>query len=121
MICLVSVYCLFVFLRIRRTPRSTRSDTRFPYTPLFRSGVRFPTTLSGSRTVAVTVDPAVLSVTDAEGTTLRDALTAFGCAPDAIADEARPRDRIAAFVEVHIEQGPVLEAEDLPEIGRAHV
>ncbi|HEY9539345.1 MAG TPA: hydantoinase/carbamoylase family amidase, partial [Kiloniellaceae bacterium] len=77
-------------------------------------GVRFPTTLSGSRTVAGTFDPAVLSVTDAEGTTLRDALTAFGCAPDAIADEARPRDRIAAFVEVHIEQGPVLEAEDLP-------
>src|SRR3546814_5027245 len=91
MICLVSVYCLFVFLRIRRPPRSTRTDTLFPYTTLFRSGVRFPTTLSGSRTVAGTFDPAVLSVTDAEGTTLRDALTAFGCAPDAIADEARPR------------------------------
>src|SRR3546814_281189 len=40
-------------------------------------GVRFPTTLSGSRTVAGTFDPAVLSVTDAEGTTLRDALTAL--------------------------------------------
>src|SRR3546814_19788677 len=114
MICLVSVYCLFVFLRIRRPPRSTRTDTLFPYTTLFRSGVRFPTTLSGSRTVAGTFDPAVLSVTDAEGTTLRDALTAFGCAPDAIADEARPRDRIAAFVAVHTEQGPVLQSEDLP-------
>src|SRR3546814_14398371 len=76
---------------IRRPPISTRTDTLCPYTTLVRS-----------------------SVTDAVGTTLRDALTAFGCAPDAIADEARPRDRIAAFVEVHIEQGPVLEAEDLP-------
>src|SRR3546814_11516957 len=27
----------FLFLRIRRPPRSTRTDTRFPYTTLFRS------------------------------------------------------------------------------------
>ena len=77
-------------------------------------GVRFPTTLSGSRSIAGTFDPKVLSVTDAEGTTLRDALVHFGCDPEAIAGEARPRDGVAAFVEVHIEQGPVLEAEGLP-------
>ena len=77
-------------------------------------GVRFPTTLSGSRAVAGTFDPATLTVSDAEGTTLRDALAAFGCDPNAIAKEARPRDSVAAFVEVHIEQGPVLEAEGLP-------
>src|SRR3546814_12913657 len=29
------------FLRIRRPPRSTRTDTLFPYTTLVRSGVRF--------------------------------------------------------------------------------
>src|SRR3546814_8487357 len=28
---------LFLFLMIRRPPRSTRTDTRFPYTTLFRS------------------------------------------------------------------------------------
>jgi allantoate deiminase len=77
-------------------------------------GVRFPTTLSGSRSIAGTFDPAVLSVTDAEGVRLRDALTAFGCDPDAITGEARRRETVAAFVEVHIEQGPVLEAEGLP-------
>ena len=76
-------------------------------------GVRFATTLSGSRTIAGTFDPAVLSVTDAAGTTMRDALVAFGCDPDAIAGEARRRDSVAGFVEVHIEQGPVLEAEGL--------
>src|SRR3546814_3930735 len=32
-----SVYCLFFFLMIRRPPRSTRTDTLFPYTTLFRS------------------------------------------------------------------------------------
>src|SRR3546814_2886939 len=32
------VYVMFFFLRIRRPPRSTRTDTLFPYTTLFRSG-----------------------------------------------------------------------------------
>src|SRR3546814_11744542 len=31
--------CLFFFLMIRRPPRSTRTDTLFPYTTLFRSGL----------------------------------------------------------------------------------
>src|SRR3546814_12425977 len=30
-------YCSFFFLMIRRPPRSTRTDTLFPYTTLFRS------------------------------------------------------------------------------------
>ena len=77
-------------------------------------GVRFPTTLSGSRTVAGTIDLSTLSVTDAEGVSLRDALVHFGCDPDGIAGEARKPEDVAAFVEVHIEQGPVLESEDLP-------
>src|SRR3546814_11663637 len=33
----VSMYFLFFFLMIRRPPRSTRTDTLFPYTTLFRS------------------------------------------------------------------------------------
>src|SRR3546814_13641016 len=32
------LYCIF-FLMIRRPPRSTRTDTLFPYTTLFRSSV----------------------------------------------------------------------------------
>src|SRR3546814_5967836 len=36
----MSIPCLF-FLRIRRPPRSTRTDTLFPYTTLFRSGTYF--------------------------------------------------------------------------------
>src|SRR3546814_7488206 len=36
-------YCLFFFLMIRRPPRSTRTDTLFPYTTLFRSeSARWP-------------------------------------------------------------------------------
>src|SRR3546814_13452440 len=33
----ISVLCLFFFLMLRRPPRSTRTDTLFPYTTLFRS------------------------------------------------------------------------------------
>lgn len=77
-------------------------------------GVRFATTLSGSRTLAGTVDPAVLALTDAAGTRLEDALRHFGCDPAGIAAEARRPEDVLAFVEVHIEQGPVLEAENLP-------
>src|SRR3546814_6650751 len=35
--CAIYMICLFFFLMIRRPPRSTRTDTLFPYTTLFRS------------------------------------------------------------------------------------
>src|SRR3546814_7679508 len=42
-VCSVLSFCfLFFFLMIRRPPRSTRTDTLFPYTTLFRSGVGQP-------------------------------------------------------------------------------
>src|SRR3546814_14990457 len=42
-VCLFSVVVRFCFfLMIRRPPRSTRTDTLFPYTTLFRSGYGFP-------------------------------------------------------------------------------
>src|SRR3546814_16780827 len=37
--CVILCYPVFFFLMIRRPPRSTRTDTLFPYTTLFRSGV----------------------------------------------------------------------------------
>src|SRR3546814_13208097 len=37
LICLWEYYACFLFLKIRRPPRSTRTDTLFPYTTLFRS------------------------------------------------------------------------------------
>src|SRR3546814_18815092 len=39
LILLSMVYKFFFFLRVRRPPRSTRTDTLFPYTTLFRSDV----------------------------------------------------------------------------------
>ena len=77
-------------------------------------GVRFPTALIGSRALAGTFDPEVLSMTDDHGVSLRDAMAEFGLDPDKIGALARNSDDVLGFVEAHIEQGPVLEREDQP-------
>ncbi|WP_448207417.1 allantoate amidohydrolase [Azospirillum sp. sgz302134] len=77
-------------------------------------GVRFPVTLTGSRAIAGRFDPAALEARDRDGVRMADALRAFGGDPDAIAGTARKPGDALAFIELHIEQGPVLEAEGLP-------
>jgi allantoate deiminase len=77
-------------------------------------GVRFGTTMLGSRAVAGTFDMAVLDAVDGHGIAMRAALRGFGLDPGAIATAARRREDILAYVEFHIEQGPVLEARGLP-------
>jgi allantoate deiminase len=77
-------------------------------------GVRFNATLLGSRAVAGTFRPESLDAVDADGVTMRAALEAFGLDPARIPEAARRRDELLAYVELHIEQGPVLEAENLP-------
>jgi allantoate deiminase len=77
-------------------------------------GVRYPGTLTGSRALAGRFDPKVLDEVDRDGLSRREALTAFGCDVSQIAAEARDPDRILGYLEVHIEQGPVLENENLP-------
>jgi allantoate deiminase len=77
-------------------------------------GLRFGTAYLGSRAVAGTFDPALLDLVDERGVSVAQALTAFGGAPDAIDGAARRGERLRGYVEVHIEQGPVLEREDAP-------
>ncbi|SCM70409.1 N-carbamoyl-L-amino acid hydrolase [uncultured Pleomorphomonas sp.] len=77
-------------------------------------GVRFPTTLVSSSAAAGCLVPSNLDARDADGIALRDALVAFGGDPDAASSAAYARDEALAYLEVHIEQGPVLEAEGLP-------
>ena len=77
-------------------------------------GVRFASTLLGSRAVAGTFDESVLNARDAAGMSMREALKDFGLDPDHIGAAARTRRELLAYLELHIEQGPVLEAEGLP-------
>jgi allantoate deiminase len=72
-------------------------------------GVRYPVTLTSSAVAAGIFDPASLEQADRAGITLRDALTNFGCKPDALSGEAYVADAVLGYLEVHIEQGPVLE------------
>jgi allantoate deiminase/N-carbamoyl-L-amino-acid hydrolase len=51
---------------------------------------------------------------DANGVTRREALIAFGCDPSRFAESRYKDGQIGAFLELHIEQGPVLESLDAP-------
>jgi allantoate deiminase len=74
-------------------------------------GVRFPSPFSSSRAVAGTFDTKLLTEADRNGVTRAEALKAFGCDPDGWEGVARKRDELLGYIELHIEQGPVLEAE----------
>ena len=76
-------------------------------------GVRFGSTLLGSRAIAGTFDAKLLENRDKDGTSMREALAAFGLDPERVGDAVRRRGDILAYAELHIEQGPVLEAEGL--------
>lgn len=77
-------------------------------------GVRFGSTLLGSRAFTGTFSDGLLAARDAKGLTVADALREFGLDPGAIPAAARSRREIMAYVELHIEQGPVLEQRQLP-------
>lgn len=71
-------------------------------------GSRFPAAMLTSRAVAGTLDPATLDVADADGVKLAE-IVDIAAYPTA----ARARGSVLAYLEAHIEQGPVLEAEGL--------
>jgi allantoate deiminase len=77
-------------------------------------GVRFASTLLGSRAIAGTFNERVLASKDEAGISMRDALVKFGLDPDHVGAAARARSELLAYIELHIEQGPVLEAKGLP-------
>jgi allantoate deiminase len=77
-------------------------------------GVRFPSHLLSSRALTGAVKASELATADAEGVTVRQALVQLGLDPAGLGKCKRSAKDIAAYLEVHIEQGPVLQAEGLP-------
>jgi allantoate deiminase len=75
-------------------------------------GVRYGVPFLGSRAVAGSFDHAWLTLIDADGIPMEAAMRGFGLDPGRIAEAALNADA-ADFLEIHIEQGPVLEAEGL--------
>jgi allantoate deiminase len=77
-------------------------------------GVRYGTAYLGSSVVAGTFDAAALARRDADGIAMADAIAGSGGDPAALAGARRDAAGLLGYLEVHIEQGPVLEADDLP-------
>jgi allantoate deiminase len=77
-------------------------------------GLRYGTAYLGSKAIAGTLEPHYLELTDADGITMRDAISAWGGDPAAIAHDRRNAGALLGYCEVHIEQGPVLETHSLP-------
>jgi allantoate deiminase len=77
-------------------------------------GIRFSTPFLGSLALAGRIDLRLLERTDREGTSLAEALRRFGLDPERVGEAAYPADCVRGYLEVHIEQGPVLENRNLP-------
>ena len=110
---------LGVVIAIEVVKAAFKSGKRFPFAIEViafgdEEGVRFASTLGGSRALAGTFDDKALDELDENAISRREALTDFGCDPSRLPAEKRPADRCIGYVEVHIEQGPVLEQEGLP-------
>ncbi|MBD8617300.1 Zn-dependent hydrolase [Sphingomonas sp. CFBP 13728] len=76
-------------------------------------GSRFPAAMLTSRAVAGTLDAAALDMVDVHGVSVAEALAEMGLDVAEYLTAARPRGATLAYLEAHIEQGPLLEAEGL--------
>ena len=77
-------------------------------------GQRYKATFLGSSAVIGKFDTSWLDQKDTDGITMREAMATAGCKPEHVAAMKRDPSRYLGFVEVHIEQGPVLNEIDLP-------
>jgi hydantoinase/carbamoylase family amidase len=110
---------LGVMVAIAAVQRLQDASTRMPFTIEVlafadEEGLRFGSTYLGSRAVAGRLGDEDLRRTDAAGVTMAEAIRAFGGDPLKIAEDRWRGERPLGYVEVHIEQGPVLEARNLP-------
>jgi len=77
-------------------------------------GQRYKATFLGSGALIGHFNPAWLDQQDADGVTMRNAMAHAGLNPEDIPKIQRDPKKYLGFVEVHIEQGPVLNELDLP-------
>ena len=77
-------------------------------------GWRFNKGLFGSRGILGKLEPGELERTDKDGITREQALRDFGCDPAKFSDSEYATGSIHSFLELHIEQGPVLDRSNQP-------
>jgi len=96
-----------------------RSSVRLPFALEVvafaeEEGQRYSATFLGSGALCGRFDQAWLDQRDAAGISMREAMQEAGLDYNTIASLCRDASRYLAFVEVHIEQGPVLNSRNLP-------
>lgn len=77
-------------------------------------GYRFNKGLFGSRGIIGNLDTDELERFDKDGVSRREALFEFGADPDQLSESEYPKGTIRSYIEMHIEQGPVLETAKSP-------
>ncbi|WP_283153486.1 Zn-dependent hydrolase [Guptibacillus hwajinpoensis] len=77
-------------------------------------GSRFNKGVFGVRALAGLLEDGELERKDKKGMTRKEALKEFGVEPDLSQSPVYKKGDIEAFLELHIEQGPVLESKDKP-------
>lgn len=99
-----------------RALRSARSRLRHPLAVInfaaeeaTMGGATF-----GSRALAGQLDPSVIERLAVDGEKVSSHLTNAGLDPDRVIEAACSRDTFAAYLELHIEQGPVLDEANVP-------
>jgi allantoate deiminase len=109
---------LGVILAIACVEHLYRRQIRFPFAVQVigfadEEGVRYQTAYLGSKALAGCFDPADLQRKDAAGISMAEAIRIFGGHPTKIKSAAMNPKELLGYIEAHIEQGPVLEKENL--------
>ena len=109
---------LGVITAIELVSRFHQQNKRFPFAIEVvgfgdEEGVRFGVTLLGSRGLAGSWGDDWLEKQDCDGISLAQALRSFGLDPDLISQAKRKSSELIGYLELHIEQGPLLESNDL--------
>ncbi|MBA4116332.1 MAG: Zn-dependent hydrolase [Rubrobacter sp.] len=77
-------------------------------------GARFSSGMIGSRALAGILSPEDLESKDRDGVSIAEAMRASGLDPERVGEAARSAGSVHAYVELHIEQGGILESRALP-------
>lgn len=110
---------LGIYVPITQVAQLAKSGTRLPFHLELvafaeEEGQRYAATFIGSSALVGAFQPAWLDLTDAAGISMREAMQHAGLDVAAIAALQRDPAQYLGYVEVHIEQGPVLSERQLP-------